>query len=74
MNALDLRAEMAAIQMMLLALINEHPDKRALLKTFDAVASAVQLHNAASGEVGTTPPALREALLRFRNQIADQVP
>ena len=63
-------AELTAVQVVLLALINSHSDKGALLAAFDGIVSGIQ-H--ASENAGGLPEATRVALQRFRTQIAGQL-
>lgn len=64
-------AEIAAMQMTLLALIETHPDREALRQAFDMIVSGLQMHNAAAGG-----PKLAESNLlsvaidRYREQLA----
>lgn len=63
-------AELAAIQVTLLALINTHQDKGALLAAFDGIVAGIRHASEAGGE--GTSEAFRVALQRFRDQIARQ--
>jgi hypothetical protein len=70
LNEMEARisAELSAIQVTLLAIIETYPDKKALLGVFDSITANVQINNAVSG-LASTPPMLREALERLRSQI-----
>lgn len=61
-------SELMATQIMLMALIQTHPDKRTLLASFDGIVSGMRVHALASG-AGEMPEPLRQALARFREQI-----
>lgn len=63
-------AELAAAQVMLLALINTHQDRGALLAAFDGIVAGIRHASEAGGE--GTSEAFRVALQRFRDQISQQ--
>lgn len=63
-------AELAAVQVMLLALVNTHQDKAALVRTFDAIVSGIRMHARAAGVAGPSEE-MQHALGRFRDQMTE---
>ena len=61
--------ELFATQIMLLALIEAHPDKAELLSVFDSVVTNIQLYGAQHGGVPLTQTITHDALQRYRDQI-----
>lgn len=70
---MNIEAEIAAIQFTLLAIINTRPNKKELLAEFDALFHGIQVGLIASGSEQLTPEPIREALSRFRTQMAENV-
>jgi hypothetical protein len=64
--------ELQGVFMMLLALIESHPEPKALLAAFDALTGTVQVHNAQSG-AQTLSDEYRATLQRYRGQIQLQI-
>lgn len=67
---MNIEAEIIATQFVLLALINAYPDKKKLLKEYELLTTSVQLHTISSGAGIVTPEPIRNALERYRSQIA----
>lgn len=63
-------ADLSALQVLLMALINTHPDRRALLAEFDKVVNFIQLRAVQDPKVPPMVDHLRESLNRLRGQIS----
>lgn len=66
-------AEIIAMQIAILALVNAHPDKKNLLKQFELLTTSIQLQTISSGAGIVTPEPIRHALERYRSQIAEGI-
>jgi hypothetical protein len=66
---INVDAELGAMGFMMLALINTHPDKKALRATLDLLVSHVQLRTISGGVASSMPEPLRQALDKYYAQL-----
>jgi hypothetical protein len=67
---MNLDHEVGALHLMMLAMINTHPDHARLKLALDSVVANLQVANAAGGS-RPLPAGPREALQRYRDQLEE---
>lgn len=72
-NQFDVNAEIMAMGFMFLALINTHPNKRALRSTLDSIVSDIQYVGIVGGEMPQLPHPVKHALVKYFSQLDQMI-